>query len=69
MNAQIKTVAAMTNEDLCALAGDLGRDYVENEASGALFGIVLVEQACRFARMMAASRPPEGGTTNGEEEG
>lgn len=69
MNAKIKTVAAMSNEDLCAMAGELGRTYVENEPSGELLGIVLVEQAARFSRMVAASRPPEGGTTNGEEEG
>lgn len=51
-----KTVAAMSNEDLCALAGELWQDHIENEPSSVKLGFCLVEQADRFARMIAAAR-------------
>ena len=50
MNGFIKTVAAMTDEDLCAFGGELLRNYSENDPSGEMLGIVLVEQADRFAK-------------------
>ena len=51
-----KTIAALSDSMLCAMAGDLGQTYVENEPSGELLGICLVEQARRFAARVAKER-------------
>lgn len=40
-------------------------NYSENGISGQLLGIVLVEGAVRYAAKLS-TRPPEGGTANGE---
>ena len=59
-----ESVAALNDVALCRLTGWLAQDYQEDGPTGDVLGICLVEQARRFTARL--SRPPEGGTTNGE---
>ena len=69
MNGFCNTVAMMTDADLCALSGDLRRRYSENDVSGEMLGIVLVEQAERFAKQVRKARGLEVPATPNKGEG
>lgn len=49
-------VETLGDDILCRLAGQLRQSYVENEPSGELLGICLVEQARRFAARVKQER-------------
>lgn len=56
--AFLKTVAAMTSEDLCDLTDDLDRGE-RNDLTNEQLGFCLVEQAQRFSRMIRAAKEEE----------
>lgn len=61
---RVRAVAELTNAELLEVSGMLLLSYEENDSSGEILGICLVERSARFASRYA--RPPKGGTTNGE---
>lgn len=55
---RVAAVAALSDAELVAVRGLLGRIYDENEVSGELLGICLVEEGERFERMVKKEERP-----------
>ena len=47
---RMDAVRALNDASLCRLSGLLGREYDENETTGEVLGMCIVEQAVRFVR-------------------